>query len=218
MPVSCHVYEVDNPIDTQTLENRMDNGYTNQVSTPHLSSDLETDLLEVDSTPRGVGATLQYDVAKERGNRPSMSAHYRDVHQTPVRFTSDFFTLIGPTQTGRELSEIVELLQISPDDYSKVRITEGMITSAVASDSQEELQGWWDDIDDYTDTATIFGDVDQSSYATDFNQAGDITYMKYHSQSHGGNVGLSANKDSVVFWTGDWTHNDMIDYIDQYVV
>lgn len=217
MPVSCHVYEVDSSIDTSTLYSRMD-GYLNQDPTPHLNSPLETDLPSSQNTPRGVEATIRYDVAKERGSRPGLSSHYRNVYRTPVRFTSDYFVVIGPKQMGRELSEICELLQINASNYQKLRITEGTILRVVASDSQEELQGWWDDIDDHTDTATIFGDVDQSSYAADFNRTGDVTYMKYQSQSHGGNIGLSANKDSVVFWTGDWSEDDMIDYIDNYII
>ncbi|WMT09797.1 hypothetical protein NP511_09245 [Natrinema thermotolerans] len=213
MPTSCLLYEIETSVDLSAVKSRAENNYSNTRNHNSSGNTLETDLLNIDDTSRGFSCTLRYDYAAKRGARPGMSQWYIDVKQTPVRFTPDHFIIIGSKHTGRELSEIRELLKISESDYTPFSITQGVIASAAGQDAQREEQGSWEGIDNDTDTGIIYGDVDQSSYAADFDNAGNVTYLKYESQNYPGSVGLSANQNSVVFWTNSWDRDEMEDYI-----
>lgn len=218
MPTSCLTYELSSSIDTDSLYEKLDDGYEHTGSHLHLDEELLTDVVDVEETDRGVSCVVRYDIAQQRGAREGESSWYKDLSEVRVRFTEEYFILLSSNHLGRELSNIATILDIDSDDYSRYNITTGTVANVIGIDSDKDLRGAWKNIDDYTDSASVSGRVSESTYASDFDTEGDTTYRMFESQTYGHTVGISSNKDSVAFYGNDWDNDDMEDYIFDFIL
>ncbi|WP_159899180.1 hypothetical protein [Salinirussus salinus] len=220
MPTSCSIYELDSPIDTNDLLDRVNDDYQHTGSHPEIEDSLLTDVVDVHSTNRGVACTIRYDTPKQRGSREDESPWYIDVERARVRYTDQYFILLG-NHSGRALRNAQEIINVSPDEVSKVTITTSTVARVYSQDGQGGMRGSWNNADEYIDNATLSGEIEQSGLTTEIrtNPSSQPTFRQFASQSYDENtVGLSSNQDRVAFWGSDWNESDYEDYIYQFIL
>jgi hypothetical protein len=221
MPVAFTLYNVTNgTVDSQELLDDLP-GYESTEQDPDVEGELKTDIADVGETSRGVEAVVQYDEPLKIGHRPGEPSHVKNTLRTRVRFVEEFFNggfvIIGPKRKRKKAaSKVADILDIEPDDYQREGIPSGSIAAIVGEDSIDSSFGWWKDIDANTSSASVQGDIEDSTHAQDISDDGRIVWVIFTSERYGGKVGVSTG--NVVFYGEDWTHDRSMNYINDFII
>lgn len=105
---------------------------------------------------------------------------------------------------------------MTPDDCELRRISSTAITEIVANDSIDSTFGWWEDVGPRTSSASVTGDIDNSTIARNIGSSGNPTWNIFISQYKNMKVGVSG--DNVVFYGGGWDEDEIEDYIVNVVI
>jgi hypothetical protein len=190
--------------------------YSDTIDATHLPGELRMTIHEVESTPNGISCVLRYDVERKRGAREDEIPWYKETVNMNLRFVEDLFSggmlAIGSEQkrTGA-MKYVAELLGTTPNECQAMNIPSTAIARIVGQDSADATFGWWKNIDEYTLSASVTGDIEDSTHANRINSKGEPTWVIFLSEEFGLKVGISRN--SVVFYGNGWEHEIMENYI-----
>ncbi|WP_408957259.1 hypothetical protein [Natrinema sp. 74] len=210
MVSSIVIYEPDDSIDTSDLYNKLNSSYEHER--PHQELDtLKTDISSLAHVSRGVECRVRYDTAdsvRVRGGTEPV----RNLSTAQVRFTSDYVFFLDYNRRSFVEREVRKILDLDTDEFNQVRFSSGLVIDVTEEDSDTIEEGYWNNPTDHTTTASLYGDIDDSSLAARFNQNGQPTYAKFESEHFDGSeVGVSANKSSIAFW-GDRSRDEQVNY------
>jgi hypothetical protein len=209
---ACVVYEVKTGVDVDALYEKLTSGFSHDTTGDYVDT-LITDVENVQRTERGVEFVCRYDIEETRPVRESEDPWFPALHKVTVRVTDQYFILNSYDSKNKAASHVSTVLDISPDEYEQVEFSSALLISVVAEDAAELSQGTWEDPTEHADTATIWGQLQDSALYAEFNTDGRASWARFESATKPGHeAGLSTNKDSVVFGTG-WELPEMEDYI-----
>jgi len=215
MPVSCSLYALNGTLDTDQLAEELP-----EYSHSNYNDDVEDDLLttvdDVVETQRGLAATVRYDRPLKIGARPGENPWVKNTINTRIRFVKDLFSpgflvLGSKKKRTQTVSQVAAILNVMPNDCEPREISSAAITRIVADDSVDSTIGWWEDVGPRTSSASVTGDIDQSTIAQDIDNTGNPTWVIFISEYKNMKVGVSNN--NVVFYGDGWDGDEMEDYI-----
>lgn len=217
MSSSCILYELNPGVDTEDVYDRLSSGLTiredgNEVDT------LITDVGNLERTERGLGFVGRFDIEEQRPVRDKEDTWFPALHKVTVRLTNQYFILNGFNSRAKASSYVADIIGLDDDEYEPVEFSSAAVLGLAAEDAAELSQGTWDDPTEHADTATVWGELEDSSLYTEFNAEGQPSWVRFETESHPGReAGISTNKNSVFFGSG-WDISEMEDYIFEKVI
>lgn len=212
MVSSCVIYEIQPGLDTEALYERLTSGVRYVTDGDEVDS-LLTDVGNVERTERGVEFIARYDIEETRPVRERDEPWFAALHKVTVRVTDQYFILNSYDSRSKAAKHVATILELDNDDFEQVEFNSAALISLVTDDAEELSQGTWDNPTELADTATVWGELQDSAIYADFNTGGEPSWAKFESIEYPGReTGISTNKDSVVFGSG-WELSEMEDYI-----
>jgi hypothetical protein len=83
------------------------------------------------------------------------------------------------------------VLDEHPDDLRQLEISPGVIASIIEQDSEGTSIQMWEEVDEFTSAAQLQGQIERSTYQSDFDSSGRVTYAVFQSSYAGLKVGIS---------------------------
>ena len=215
MPLGCSIIKVDGSMDTDELAEELPE-YRHTNHHEEIEGDLLTTVDNVERTQRGVTATVRYDRPLQIGARPGENPWVKNTISARIRFIENLmspgFLTLGPkNKRTQTISQVANILNVMPNDCEVVEISSNTITQIVADDSIDSTFGWWEDVGPRTSSASVTGDIEQSTIAQDIDNRGNPTWVVFISEYKDMKVGVS--NDNVVFYGKGWDGEEIEDYI-----
>ncbi|GAA3872056.1 hypothetical protein [Haloarcula argentinensis] len=219
MVTSCAVYNITRDIDIDDVYSRFTSGGASYNRPPsHVDDPLLTDVSNVQRTSEGIECTVRYDIEDTVPVREGEDPWIDTLKTTTVRISENNFILNKFDSKTKAAREVGRVLEIGTDGYDPVEFSSATILGVVAEDSEGTNQETWKNPTEHADTATLYGDISDSALAADFDTDGRPSWVRFESSQYPQReVGISSNKDSVVF-VGDWDFPEMESYISNVVI
>jgi hypothetical protein len=170
-------------------------GYEAGESHQEVDERLITTIDEVRPTDRGLAFDIEYDYVLPIDVRDQEEPRYiKTTKKTPVRFCEDVMSsgfVLSGSEHGMAAGRVSEAITGSAESYDKVSISETTIAKIVNRDSVDAKYKIWEDIDVFTDMASIKGKIEDSSYSQQFDDYGRPVWVMFDSGSIGRTVGIS---------------------------
>jgi len=215
MASSIKIYNPNEDFDTDDVKDELENDYSHTRPHPELD-ELETDVTNIAFVPDGFECTIRYDIAdtvRVRGGTDPV----RNLRTARVRFVDDYVFFLDFNRRSYVEREVRQILNMSRDDFTQAHFSSGLVVDVTEEDADAIAEGYWDDPTNHASTASLYGDVEDSSLAARFNRDGHPTYAKFESEYFdGAQVGISANKNSIAFW-GDRSNDEKVQYFNDVV-
>jgi hypothetical protein len=193
---SCGIYSIVDDWDLQDLRQRVDT-YEQKTSDERLAADLLITTEEVKATDRGLSFRVDYDYPHRVVDR-GQERWVRATHSATVRFVKDllsdgFFVFDSKARRDSTAGRVAGVLDRAPDDCNMINIPPRTISGVLDADSDGSIVKMWENVDQFTDTASVQGRVDDSTYSYQFDRTGNATYAMFVSRYADRTVGLSSN-------------------------
>jgi len=209
---SCVVYEVESGLDTEAQYEKLTSGFRHTSQGPEVGT-LLTDVGNVERTDRGVEFIGRYDIEEMRPVRENEDPYFAALHKVTVRITDQYFILNSYDSRNKAAKHVGDILELDNDEYSQVEFSAAALLGLIADDASELSQQTWENPTEHADTATVWGELKDSSLRTEFDADGRPSWARFESEEYPGReAGLSTNKDSVVFGS-NWEFSEMEDYM-----
>lgn len=195
------IYRLDNEHDTEELYQRLD-GYSDERQAEEISESLVTTVEEVERTDRGLQFFIEYDYVHSIRQRDQKEPlHIKATRSVEGRFckeiASDGFILVG-SDHDVAAGPVAKAIEGDEEAYVRLQIAPTTITTVVSRDSQDARYKIWENIDVFTNMASIQGKVKDSTYSQDFDEYGRPVWVMFDSRYLGETVGIS-QKGFVVY-------------------
>ncbi|WP_128081460.1 hypothetical protein [Haloferax sp. ATB1] len=193
----------------ETLADYHDKRHVTEVQEP-----LETTVEQLEKTERGLSFVLEHDYVhtlRQRGQDEPV--HIKATKSVTGRFckniASDGFILMG---SGHDIAAgpVTKAIEGRDESYVELQIAPTTITTIVSMDSQDARYKIWENIDVFTNMASIQGKVKDSTYSQDFDEYGRPVWVMFDSKYLGETVGIS--KSGFVVYGADIEPEDIESY------
>lgn len=220
--VSVEIYEVEGTIDLDSIKSNAE-GYTATYPNTNLNNDLRTRTEDIEkwSGPKALSFSLVYERPVKVSSWNGQDTWARQKENQRVILTNEIknggFLLIGSTE-GRDtgISRLLDLMNISEDDYDNIELPTSVVEAIVNQDEQSASTVSAKDIDSHTDSASAAGTLGKSGIANRV-ESGDITWKQISSKEFGGQT-IGIGTDSLVTYGDVWTHKDRLEYVTEIVL
>ncbi|WP_152419365.1 hypothetical protein [Halobiforma nitratireducens] len=233
MPVACSLYDLTNGFNTQQVyqdlqgfETTVDDENANDLIHSDLVGNVDSDEFELKITTTALNrqggmlrCTIEYDTLKPRGHRAHERPWYKDVERFVVQFSDGLFedggfVILGSkSKRASAMLHLQEVLDLSPNDYERRDIPTGVIEDIVETDSKDSKTRTVEDYDEYTETASASGRLNEmGSLGNDLEDRGNTTWEMFESMDYDGVLGIST--ETVVFYGNIWEEETRIEYLE----
>lgn len=238
-PVSCTLFRLTNGIEVDDLKETAE-GFDEKVEDENATALIDNNLVDEDGftddeeielritttelrkSGSRLRCTIEYDTLKPRGHRAGEKPYYRDVERANVEFSENLFedggfvVLGGQSKALSSTLHIKQILGISSEGYERAKISTETIEEIVDEDSEESKTRTVENPDEYTDTVSVAGNVDETgSMGAEAADGGSTTWEMYRSLDYGGMLGVGTK--SVVFYSSLWELEQRMNYLENQV-
>lgn len=214
MPVSWSLHNVETEIDTDELLESLPH-YQHVKHHDEITDSLLTDIVDVEENGRSVRCTVRHDEARRIGSRPGDPSFVPETNRTNVRFYEDLLNgpgfIIAGSAGKNAKKEIATILDVNTTELDQITLSSTAITRIVGQDSEDASFGWWRDIDAHTSSASVTGDIEDSTHAQRISDDGRPIWVIFTSRRFDEKAGISTKK--VVFYGDGWDVNMKDDFV-----
>ena len=179
-------------------------GYEASRHSDALGENLLTTIEDVEKTKRGCKFEVEYDYPHDVPQREGDDLLIKATKTVQTRFCKDIFSdgfiMIGSDSTGAA-SRLSEAITGDKDSFIQITIDPSIIAKIVGKDSELAKYKIWENIDLFTDMASIKGEIEDSTYSQDFDEHGRPVWVMFDSRQTHHTVGISTG--GVVFYGSD---------------
>lgn len=211
---SVSLFSIEDRYNSENIVEEL-NEYTDRRQTSEVEETLLTTFSEVTSTDRGASFILEFDYIEEISVREESTPNkHRAMEEVKGRFVKgivnghDGFLLYG-SDPDEVAGPVAKALTGEISQYRKIELKPNLIAKIIDKDSNESKYKTWEDVDLFTHMASLKGDIEESTYYTDFNDKGRPVWAMYKSEQTSHTVGVSSA--GIVLY-GDVAPSDVEDY------
>lgn len=190
------VYRLNERFDLDNLYERL-NGYSDSEYREEIDDNVITTIEQVERTERGLSFVVEFDYVHSLRQRDQDDPlHVKATRTADGRFckniASDGFILIG-SDHDTAAKPVAKAITGDEEAFVRMKIAPTTITKIVSRDSQDARYQIWEDIDVFTNMASIQGRIEDSTYSQDFDEYGRAVWVMFDSNYLGETVGISKN-------------------------
>ncbi|WP_435332852.1 hypothetical protein [Haloarchaeobius sp. TZWWS8] len=213
-PVSTGLYEVLEGYDIDELQKKIGEVQLSRDE-PKVDGPLRTRFDDIHETSTGFSASMAFELPKKRSTWDGRE-YRREKTTVRVRFTDSVgdggVLVIGKSDLHSQIeSRLLDLFSIEADQIEKVNIDTENILSILDDDCIVESRATYKGVDENTSSASLAGELEESSTAARLEKTGQKVWVIFESKSFERKVGISEKNSSVVFW-GNWDDDEMARY------